>query len=194
MAKRLRHGDSDGPAPSTADSLAAFHAGGKVMFEAYYRDHFAAVDRAVGRVLSGADKETAVHEVFLRLMTSPELRLGFRGGSMAAWVSTVARNHAIDYSRRQKLERPLGFDADRADLEEDPSSVEQRVEARMLVERFRRDYLPAEWEAVFELRFLQHLGQEQAAHKLGIGRTTLAYREYRIRSLLKRFMLKLERP
>jgi RNA polymerase sigma-70 factor (ECF subfamily) len=193
MAKRLRDVEPGGEASGAHGSLAEFHAGTREAFDSFYRDHFATVDRAVGRVLSGADKETVVHEVFLRLMTSPELRLGFRGGSMSAWLTTVARNHAIDYSRRQKLEQPTGADTDTADLEQDPLAVERRMEARILVERFRRDHLPAKWDPVFELRFLQRMGQQQAAQKLGIGRTTLAYREYRIRSLLKRFLLALER-
>ncbi|HEY3595159.1 MAG TPA: sigma-70 family RNA polymerase sigma factor, partial [Polyangiaceae bacterium] len=123
-----------------------------------------------------------------------DLRLAFQGGSMNAWLAAVARNHAIDYARHRKREQPTGDDAEQPDISEDPSDIERRAEARILVERFRRDYLPAKWAMVFELRFLRNIGQEQAAQQLGIGRTTLAYREHRIKSLLRRFILKLERP
>src|SRR5262249_875924 len=150
-------------------------------------------DRAVGQVLSGADKETVVHEVFLRLMTNAELRLRFRGGSLSAWLSTVARNHAIDYLRRRKLEQPSeGAHDEVPDAVEEVDQFEQRAEARILVERFRREYLPKKWSQVFELRFVQQLEQQQAAKQLGMSRTTLAYQEYRIRALLRRFLLKLE--
>jgi RNA polymerase sigma-70 factor (ECF subfamily) len=204
MDKRLHQGEIDAPLPAPAPrapspssgaqgSLADFHAGSREAFGAIYRDHFATVDRAVGRIIGGADKETVVHEVFLRIMTKRELRLAFQGGSMHAWLAAVARNHAIDYARHQRLEQPSGDEADPPDVSADPADVERRAEARILVERFRRDHLPTKWAPVFELRFLRHIGQEQAARQLGIGRTTLAYREHCIKRLLRRFILKLER-
>ena len=42
---------------------------------------------------------------------------------------------------------------------------------------------------MFEARFLQHLNQSEAAALLGMRRTTLAYRELRIRALLRKFLL-----
>ena len=33
-----------------------------------YHDHFATVDAAVGRAVTGADKETVIHEVFFKLI------------------------------------------------------------------------------------------------------------------------------
>ena len=68
-------------------------------------------------------------------------------------------------------------------------SWEEAAEARLLVERFRRDHLPTEWQGVFDLRFLQQLPQRDAATRLSLPRTTLAYRELRIRRLLRRFLL-----
>lgn len=47
---------------------------------------------------------------------------------------------------------------------------------------------------MFELRFLHQLPQRDAASRLGINRTTLAYREVRIRRLLKRFLLEQPQP
>jgi len=214
MAKQLPGGETGGTAPATepwpcavgvrqdrlsaserdrSGSLADFHAGTREAFAAFYRDYFSTVDRAVGRILFGADKETAVHEVFLRLMTDSQLRLAFRGGSMSAWLAAVARNHAIDYSRHRKLEQSAGSEPEVDGAFQDGAAIERGADARILVERFRRDHLPVKWASVFELRFIRHIGQEQAARQLGIGRTTLAYREHRIKSLLRRFVLKLER-
>jgi RNA polymerase sigma-70 factor (ECF subfamily) len=192
MAKPLDRG-SDRQAPVGQDSEARIPSGTKPEFEAFYRENFTVIDRAVGQVLFGADKETVVHEVFLRLMTNAELRLRFRGGSLTAWLSTVARNHAIDYLRRRKLEQPSeGAHEEVQDAVEEADQFERRAEARILVERFRQEHLPKKWAQVFELRFLQQLEQQQAAKELGMSRTTLAYQEYRIRALLRRFLLKLE--
>ena len=60
--------------------LAEFHAGSRAAITECYVDHFASVERAVGRILKGADKETVIHEIFFRLMTNEDLRLTFQGG------------------------------------------------------------------------------------------------------------------
>src|SRR5262245_10909578 len=79
-----------------------FHDGDRKVIEECYRDHFDAVERSVGQVVSGADCETVVHEVFYRVLTSREMRASFQGGSMAAWLGRVARNQAIDHARRSR--------------------------------------------------------------------------------------------
>ena len=60
----------------------------------------------------------------------------------------------------------------------------------MLVDRFREQVLPAKWAGVFQARFIEQRDQRDAAASLGIARTTLAYQELRIRSLLKKFLLR----
>jgi RNA polymerase sigma-70 factor (ECF subfamily) len=52
--------------------------------------------------------------------------------------------------------------------------------------------LPAKWDRVFVMRFLEQQDQPTAARSLGMARTTLAYQEYRIRKLLERFVLRRE--
>jgi RNA polymerase sigma-70 factor (ECF subfamily) len=169
--------------------VAEFHRGGRETFAALYRDHFKTVDAAVGKILNGADKETVIHEVFCQLMTSSEVRQGFHGGSFGAWLMTLSRNRAIDFHRRRRLEQPMGSDPEHFGGAADADSFEPRVEARMLVERFRNGVLPAKWLRVFEVRFVEQLEQPEAARRLGMSRTTLAYQEYRIRHLLQRFVL-----
>jgi RNA polymerase sigma-70 factor, ECF subfamily len=170
--------------------LRQFHEGAPAVLEACYRACFGTVSRAIGPMLSGADRETAIHEVFARLISNETLRRSFRGGSLTAWLGTVARHHAIDLRRR--IVRETGM----ADQEEGPGSGdwEQAAEARLLVERFRRQWLPPQWLGVFELRFLQQLPQAEAAARLSMRRTTLAYRELRIRRMLKRFLVGDGRP
>jgi RNA polymerase sigma-70 factor (ECF subfamily) len=171
-------------APTLDDEwLVAFHAGDRAVLEQCYRDHFALVDRRVGRVLSDADRETVVHEIFFRLLTSAEMRQSFRGGSFAPWLATVASHAAIDQARRNGRERPLeDHHTDTRAAADDP---EAEAIARVMMQRFRQA-MPPEWLPVFESRFVHQLTQRQAADRLGLHRTTLAYRELRIRSLLRR--------
>jgi len=140
----------------------------------------------MGTVLGSADRETAIHELWARLLEGEGLRRAFQGGAFSSWLAVVARNHALDVRRRITREVPGGqADADAWQTE----SWEEAVQARLLVDRFRRDLLPPEWAGVFELRFLQQLPQRDAAARLSLHRTTLAYRELRIRRLLKKFLL-----
>jgi len=159
--------------------------------EACYREHFATVERAVGLILGDADRETVIHELFSQLLALAELRRSFEGGSLGAWLTTVARHRAIDFARRLGREVSVG----NADSTSGSSeSWADAVEARLLIERFRQDWLPPDWRGVFELRFLQALPQREAASRLSLHRTTLAYREIRIRRLLRRFLLGKDEP
>jgi RNA polymerase sigma-70 factor (ECF subfamily) len=176
---------------SSPEWLERFHRGERAILEACYREHFRGVHAAVGRVLRGADQETVVHEVFYRLLSDAGLRASFRGGTFAAWLSSVARHQAIDcWRQRQRETEPLAEAAEPTA----PADAEARLELRLFVQRFRTDVLPAKWLAVFDARFLAQLDQREAARRLGISRTTLAYRELKIRRLLRRFVRKGQVP
>jgi RNA polymerase sigma-70 factor (ECF subfamily) len=169
--------------------LRAFHAGERACLEGCYRDYLDTVDRAVGGVVAGADRETLVHEVFFRLLSDASLRQSFTGGTFASWLRVVARNQAIDYARRRRLEVRFTDDTGGA-TPADPSSLEAQLDVRWTLERFRERCLPAKWRAVFDARFLAQHDQPTAARTIGMSRTTLAYQEYRIRRLLRRFVLR----
>jgi RNA polymerase sigma-70 factor, ECF subfamily len=178
-----------GVAVTPDDWLRRFHEGDRTIIETIYRENFTSVDRAVALLTSAADRETAIHEIFLRLLTRATLRASFQGGDFAAWLSVVAHNHAIDCSRQRRREVPADCAA-AAGATPLVDSHASRVEARLMVERFRAEVLPKKWIAVFEARFIQQLSQEEAAASLGVGRTTLAYQEARVRRLLRRFFLR----
>jgi len=184
---RSPEGSSVPPEVSPADDpwLKRFHAGDRQVLEACYREHFATVERAMGSVLSPADRETAIHELWTRLLDGAALRQAFRGGALAPWLSVVARNHALDMRRR--ITRESAYPRDEAEARSE--TWEEAAQARMLVEQFRRELLPPEWAGVFALRFLQQLPQREAAARLSLHRTPLASRELRIRRLLERFLL-----
>jgi RNA polymerase sigma-70 factor (ECF subfamily) len=177
------------PAAATEErraELDAFWRGDRTALDRCYRQNFRAVERAIGGVLSGADRETIIHEVFARLIASEDLRRAYSGGSMGAWLGTVARNQAIDYQRR--LGREITFNGDVGASDNGGTPWRDAAEARVLIEQFRRERLRPEWAEVFELRFLGQLTQQEASRALGLRRTTLAYRELRIRHALKMFL------
>src|SRR5260370_6609874 len=93
-------------APANLDEmwLRRFHAGDRAVIEEVYRQHFAVVQQAVGRILYGANRDTVVHELFLRLIANESMRRSFAGGSLSGWLRTVARNLAIDLQRPQQRE------------------------------------------------------------------------------------------
>ena len=176
-----------------ADSawLNAFHAGRRDCLERCYRDQLATVDRAVATIIAtSADRETLVHEVFFRLLNEESLRRGFHGGSFAAWLRVVARNQAIDYARRRRLEVHIPDDAHASSDPRAGDELDKQIDARRTLQRFREQVLPQKWRRVFDARFAQQQDQPTAARSLGMRRTTLAYQEYRIRNLLRRFVLR----
>jgi RNA polymerase sigma-70 factor (ECF subfamily) len=182
------------PDPEPPDAwLEDFHAGQRACLEACYREHFDTVDRAVGAILAGADRETVVHEIFFRVLTDHSLRRSFGGGSLAAWLRVVSRNRAIDHARRRRREVSLPGNGD--DLgQPDQPALEERTNVRLTLERFRTRVLPKKWEPVFIARFVELQDQPTAARALGMSRTTLVYHEFRIRKLLRQFILRGERP
>ena len=65
-------------------------------------------------------------------------------------------------------------------LRDDPAGLGEGVFAEILPEK----YAP-----LFQVRFLEQLPQREAADKLGMSRSTLAYQEARVRELLTTFLL-----
>jgi RNA polymerase sigma-70 factor (ECF subfamily) len=183
--------DSSSP-EDEGEWLPAFHRGQRAALALCYERYVGTVSWAVGQVVQGVDRETVVHEVFYRLFANEELRRGFAGGNFGAWLITIARRQAIDFRRRRDREQPADVAAlTRAGDEAADSPHEALDEAlalRALVERFERA-LPAKWLPVFRARFLEQLDQREAARRLGMHRTTLAYQEVQIRRLLREFVL-----
>lgn len=170
-----------------------FQAGDRELFGELYRETYETVDAAVGRVLRGADRETVVHDLYLRLMTKPELRRSFAGGSLGAWLGTLAHNLAVDFWRRNRKETSLAADGPPL---VDPlvRRVEEQAELKLFLDRFRRDGLPEELWPLFQARFIERLDQREAARRLGMHRTTLAYRELRVRRFLQAFLRRRSLP
>jgi RNA polymerase sigma-70 factor (ECF subfamily) len=178
--------------PATDVWLQAFHDGDRATLARVYHEHFATVEAAVGRVVSGADQETVIHEVFFKLIASSDERRRFLGGSLGAWLTTVARNHAIDHARRRSRERTMPSEV-LVNCAGTTDAGGEAAQARVLLEKFR-DGLPEPWRRVFDLCCLGQLPQRDAAAGLGIARTTLAYQDHQIRIRLRRFLVSRKEP
>ncbi|WP_226994074.1 RNA polymerase sigma factor [Myxococcus hansupus] len=189
-----RHPASEDTSEEASRWLARFHAGDAQVLNACYREHFDTVYRAAARILPSVDAETVVHDVFLRLVSDERARRTFHGGSLAAWLHSVAHNLAVDRVRRQRRESDILAQLAAESTAEELSPPEPGLDASLLLEHFRQKCLPPKWAPVFEARFIRQLSQREAAATLRIHRTTLAYQELRIRQLLKRFLLTPEAP
>jgi RNA polymerase sigma-70 factor (ECF subfamily) len=172
--------------------IEGFHAGRREIIEECYRKHFSDVEKSVGRILSGVDLENVVHEVFAKIIANRQTRLSFKGGSFSSWISTVARNQAIDYLKKNQREPPVEPKIAEQMIGAEQQVDEQDIEIKRVIERFRDEMVPEKWLPVFDARFIRRLTQREAARELGITRTTLAYREGRIRQRLMRFIESLE--
>jgi RNA polymerase sigma-70 factor (ECF subfamily) len=174
--------------------LEAFRRGDRDVIEQCYRRYYPVVQAAMGTMLGVADRETVVHDVFLRLLSEPAMRASFSGQSLGGWLAAIARNRAVDLSRRARREALMASpDEVVPEIPVDAGAHEDHV-MRLLLDGFRREHLNPEWAPVFEARFVRQMTQREAARHLGIHRTTLAYRELQIRRRLKAFMLSAEEP
>jgi RNA polymerase sigma-70 factor (ECF subfamily) len=170
------------------DWLRRFHAGDRRVIEQLYVDHYPIVASAVAGIVRGPDHETVIHEVFVGLLERQDMREGFRGGSIAAWLVTVARNRAIDAVRRRDRERAAVGALRAIEVEDRVDDLDVAAAARRRLAEFRAT-LPASWCPVFDSCFVQRMTQREAARALGVARTTLAYRELKMRRALRRFIL-----
>lgn len=171
--------------------IARFHAGDRRVIEQCYRENFSQVMDAVGRLLSGADQETVVHDVFCKLLDNADARAQFGGGNFTAWLRTIARNRAIDYVRRHGRETSVEPDTV-VRLAGSQEHCDSRLELTTLLARFVRDHVPKRLVPLFRSRFIEQRSQQETADAIGLPRTTVAYHEMRLRKQLRRFVLRTE--
>lgn len=165
------------------DELAAFWRGDDRAIEAVYRAHVAALLSAARRVVGAAEAETVVQEVFVELIRNEELRRRFTGGSIAGWLTAIARFKGLDH-RKHAGRAPLDSEAPAGES----ASPWPRLEARNLLERFLSGAeLPGPEEAFFRGRFFDGRTQVELAAELGVPRSTLEGWEHRLCERFRRF-------
>jgi RNA polymerase sigma-70 factor (ECF subfamily) len=107
--------------------------------------------------------EDVMQEVLLQVWKRPQSFVA-RRGSLAAWLSVVARNRAIDVLRKRSPLDPLG------ELPlPDPRDVAQESEQSWLIDKVRTvlNTLPAEQQRPLELAYFQGLSHTEIAEQTG---------------------------
>lgn len=175
------------PAPSVEpladDVLRRFHDGDATVLAALFKQHAPRAVALMRRKLPSIDAEAAVQEAFVNLLSGPEQRRRFSGGSFAAFLCTLAQRRGIDAWRREQ--RYTDGSAAAEPVAED-SSVDDRLAARELLEKFWQRSVPPAQKDFFRARFLEQQTQVEAADQLRIKRSTLATWEKRLTERLRR--------
>ena len=146
-------------------------------FELAYRAHSRRVAAAARRVLGDpAAAEDVAQEVFMRLWQRPELYDG-RRGSLAAFLSVMARSRALDRHRAngavERARQRLATAHERLQ----PTEVEApaaAVERRAAVEELQRALMklpPAQRETI-ALAYGRELNSREIAELMHVGRAT----------------------
>jgi RNA polymerase sigma factor (sigma-70 family) len=148
------------------------------VIEDIYRTTFEEVRRAAGTVLhEPADRDAVVHEVFLQLLSSRELRASHRGGQLGAWLGAIARHQALDFVRRESRLTDLSA------VDEASSRIDPLDELRRELVRFAARFDP-ERQRLIQLRYIEGMTQMEAAAVLGKPRSTLEDWEHQFRRAL----------
>jgi RNA polymerase sigma-70 factor, ECF subfamily len=159
------------------------------LVERHARRVFGVAYRFVGRV---DEAEDLTQDVFVKVYQSLG-RYQPAQGAFSSWVTTVARNQAIDHYRRRREEHRRTADSPEL-LEGMPAggeSPEGQVERRERAQLVRRgvSHLPAELREALVLCDLKGLSYEEAAAALGVPLGTIKSRINRARLELARRLL-----
>jgi RNA polymerase sigma factor (sigma-70 family) len=155
-----------------------FLRGDKDVIEEIYRATFEEVRRAAGTVLhEPADRDAVVHEVYLELLESRELRESHRGGALGAWLGAIARHQALDFARRESRLTDLSA-VDEVSIKSD-GLTDLRRELIRFAER-----MDPERRRLVELRYVEGMTQMEAAAILGKPRSTLEDWEHQFKRAL----------
>lgn len=142
------------------------------------------------------DREQAVNEVLGRAFL-PAARLAYDGvHPFGDYLFGIARNHVLNELRRSELLVHLGDDEiDEAAVPAGgaaPSEVEPTLEERevtRLLDAFLVESSPVERQ-LFQLRFRDEKGQEEAARDMGLSRIRLRRVEYQLKKRLLGYLKK----
>jgi len=153
-------------------------------FEAYYRQHRAALVRFItSRVRDRTSAQDIVQEVYAKAYRNRERFDASR--SFTAWIYTIARNACVDHLRR-RVRDPLSAVAQNAPVdapdldaiaEANPLDPAVAAEKRDLVIAVRAELerLPEQRRAAVEMRVVDGLTYRETAEALGVPLGTVAY-------------------
>lgn len=146
------------------------------------------------RLRSEFELENTVLEVFARAF-EPRARQVYDGvRPFEHFLMGIARNFLLEEARCREQPSGINGDLDRElerALAQDPQrDVEQALvdrELEELLQRFKSALEPEDAQ-IYDLRFTQELGQEDAAEKMGLSRIQLRRRELALKKRLLEFL------
>ena len=149
-------------------------------FEDVYRKHLATVLRAASRAVGRTDvAEEITADAFLELHRQFDR---IDGDRLPGWLVTVVRNRAIDYWRRQQLERKF--------TDESPSPLTPSAPAPMDANLFHHPALKPIHRVCLTLRYEHELTRDEIAARLGLSETQVrGHLQYGL-TLLRKNLLK----
>jgi RNA polymerase sigma-70 factor (ECF subfamily) len=156
-----------------------FLRGDKDVIEEIYRATFEEVRRAAGAILhEPADRDAVVHEVYLELLSSRDLRESHRGGALGAWLGAIARHQALDFARRESRLTDLSA------IDELSAKADALSDLRRELVRFA-SRLDPDRQRLVQLRYVEGMTQMEAAAILGKPRSTLEDWEHQFKRALQ---------
>lgn len=160
-----------------------------LVYESYQKRLYAFV---LKRVSNPQTAEDLTSEIFEKILKSID-DFQWQGITFAAWVFRIARNHIIDYYRKQnKYKGEQSLDGVVNFVESKLPSVDSQLE---LFEEESKLYLaiqklPEEDQYLIYYRFFEELSLRDIAKKTGMSETNIGTKLYRIRKKLLKIIEK----
>ncbi|MCL2775053.1 MAG: sigma-70 family RNA polymerase sigma factor [Oscillospiraceae bacterium] len=134
------------------------------------------------------DIDDCVNNVYLQLMEKLSQYNEMRG-SMGAFVAIVARSTALDYCRGNMRKSGELIGDENIDFLSEPIEFEDNIEFQMLVENIS-EKLNEQEIVLFTMRYIYYYTPEEIAKTLKIKRNSVNKRVSRLKSKIKKLLLK----
>lgn len=168
-------------------TLDAFYRGDARLLARVVEECMPVLERAVGRFVSGFDRDDVVQQTLTEVVEDESARRKFPGPDLSGlpgWLCTRARWRAIDLLKTRKrrkehlVESPLELVQQTETVDEEQGIIERDEMNRLLadLQRFEAEVVPglkAKHQEVFRLHYREHLDAPEIADRLGISRTSV---------------------
>jgi len=148
----------------------------------------AIVTRILNSVNQTHDIDDCVNNVYLELMENLQ-KYNETRGSMAAFVTIIARSTALDYCRGNMRKPGELIGDEKIDFLSEPIEFEDNVEFKMLVESIL-EKLNKEERVLFTMKYILFYSPEEIAKAMKIRRSAVDMRVSRLKSKIKNFLIK----
>jgi RNA polymerase sigma-70 factor, ECF subfamily len=156
---------SEDPNATTSDLalVAAIRSGDQNAMTVLYDRYSSIVYSVALRVLQDASAEDVLQDIFMQLWRTPGAFDASRG-NMAAWLSVIARNRAIDALRRRRPQN----DIQDVVVSVEPDLVSEADRSRTMEKvRGALQSMPAAQRSALEMAYFEGLSHSEIAGKTG---------------------------